>query len=282
MKVRLKVRLSRGSQPTLRLLALTAFLSQAVVLSQAGQAQLEQGQLNSKYPMGIPPAVKPHAWLAQAWTGDDAPYVRMEEDVCGKIRTGQPVQTVLAQARANALKHPLDFAPQFRWLYATTLAAGDSDNVDYRALEAVARADPGNIRTVACIRFAAGVLIDQNQSHPDLDRIGERLLRADPSDRWVRVHLIYDLANSRPTLPQARAMAEAFVAEEPTNCRAHSVLGLVYETIWAASGHRRVFAEKAITEYQAFLRLAPPNDPFRHDAQYLVNGFRKRLATSIP
>jgi len=246
------------------------------------QARHNQGQLNSKYPMGIPPAVNPHAWLTQAWTGNDVPYVQMEEDVYGKIRAGQPAQTVLAQARADAIKHPLDFAPQVRWLYASTQAAGDTDDVDWRAIAAVAREDPGNIRAVARIRFAAGVMIDRNEGHPDLDSIGERLLQTDPNDRWVRLRLIYDLASSRSSLPQARAMAQAFVAKEPENCQAHSALALVYQTLWVVSNHRRVYAEGAIREYRAFLRLAPPNDPFRHDAQYLVKGFTKRLSSSTP
>lgn len=276
-----------GSRAALLLLALTVFLSQPVLpqaaLSQAGPPRLTRnGPSNSQYPLGIPPAVKPRAWLTQAWTGDDAPYVRMEREICGKIHAGRPAQTVLAQARAEATEYPLDFAPQVRWLYASTQAASRTVDIDWRAIDAVAREDPGNLRAVARIRFAAGVMIDPNEGHPDLDRLGERLLRADPNDRWVRLHLVYDLASSRPSLPKAETMARAFVQKEPQNASAHSALAFVEETFWVVSGHRRVYAVGAIAEYKAFLRLAPPNDPFRHDAQYLVQGFTRRLASSIP
>lgn len=269
--MRVRLFLCRGSETTLWLLILT------IILAHAGQAQL-----NSKYPMGIPPAVKPGAWITQAWTAHDAPFLHMEDDIRKQIQSDSSSNAVLAAERSNAREHPLDFASQFRWLFATTQAAGESDNLDYRAIEAVARQDPGNIRAVARIRFAAGVLLDQNRSHPDLDRVGERLLQTDPHDHWVRGHLIYDLANSPTSLPKAEVMAQAFVAQEPNNCEAHSALASVYQNLWAVSRHRRVYAEKAITEYEAFLRLAPPNDPFRHDAAYLIKGFTKRLPSSIP
>ena len=270
-----------GSRAALLLLAL-AVLSQTA-LSQAGPPRLTRnGPLNSQYPFGIPPAVPPRAWLTQAWTGNDTPYVRMEEEICGKIRAGQPAQTILAQAQAEATKYPLDFAPQVRWLYASTQAASRTVDIDWRAIDAVAREDPGTIYTVARIRFAAAVMISPNEGHPDLDRLGERLLRANPDDRWVRLHLIYDLSSSRPSLPKAEIMARAFVTKEPQNASAHSAMAFVDETFWVVSKHRRVYAERAIAEYKAFLRLAPPSDPFRHDAQYLVQGFTRRLASSTP
>lgn len=248
-----------------------------ITMAYAGPAQL-----NSKYPMGIPPAVKPDAWVAQPWTASDAPFLQIEENVRKQIRAGSSPQAILVAERKNAQEHPLDFAAQFRWLFATTQASGGSDNIEYRAVEAVARQDPGNIRAVARIRFAAGVLLDQNRSHPDLDRVGERLLQTDPRDRWVRGHLIYDLSNSPASLPKAEVMAQAFIVQEPNDAEAHSVLASVYQNLWAVSRHRRIYAEKTIAEYKEFLRLAPPDDPFRHDAEYLVKGFTKRLSSSIP
>lgn len=232
----------------------------------------------SPTPLGIPLASKPGDWIIHAWTGNDAPFLRMKADIQRRIALGQSPNAVLAQERENARQHPADFAAQFRWLYAATQAASDSGDIDYRAIEAVARQDPGNIRGVARIRFAAGVLQGPDGYHPDLVRVGKRLLTADPHDEWVRGHLIYDMANGA-ALSEAKLLAQNWVKQEPNSLVAHSVLAYVYQNLWAVSHHQRVYAEKAIAEQQAFLRLAPPNDPGRKVATYLIKGFQRRLSS---
>lgn len=232
-------------------------------------------------PMGIPLRVPPGAWLTHRWTASDAPYARIEQEVSHAIQAGRKPASVLAEARQNAVTHPLDFQAQFAWLYASTMAATELGMVDWHAMEAVEIADPGNVRQVARIRFAAGVLGGQNGYHPDLDGIGERLLATDPKDDWVREHLIYDLCNGRKAMPRALTLATDWVRRKPGSAKAHAVMAFTYEAQWLWSRKKdKQAASNTIAEYQAYIRLAPPGDAFSKDVTRLIKTIGEMAASA--
>jgi len=232
-------------------------------------------------PMGIPLRAPLAAWLTRRWTASDAPYARIEQEVSHAIQAGHKPASVLAEARQNAVTHPLDFKAQFAWLYASTMAATELGMVDWHAMEAVEIADPGNVRQVARIRFAAGVLGGQNGYHPDLDGIGERLLATDPKDDWVREHLIYDLCNGRKAMPRAITLASDWVRRKPKSAKAHAVMAFTYEAQWLWSRKKdRQAASNTVAEYQTYLRLAPPDDAFSKDVIRLVKTISEMAASS--
>lgn len=206
-------------------------------------------------------------------------------EIVAKIKSGTHIPAVLAEERLNAMEHPKDFAAQTRWLYAAILASPDGEDFDDQALAAVASLDPGNIAIVARSRWLAIMLTQQNEDHPALQPMGERLMKVYPRDRNVRLHLIYDLCAGKPgptsvkPLARALALAQKWVKEEPSNPSSHSALGYVWETYYHGSGPKHLYAQRAIDEYKEYLRLAPPSDPFRHDAEILVKGFTERLPT---
>lgn len=260
-------------------LVLVALAGILWVYGHATYAQSVEAQYKS------PPLPKnPGAWLTTAWTADSTPYVTMRTEINGKAKAGTSVKNILAQERLNAMEHPKDFAAQYRWLVAANLAAPDGENFDGRALAAVASLDPGNIAVVARSRWIAIMLTQQNEDHPALQPLAERLIALNPKDRNVRLHLIYDLCAGRPgpssvkPLAKALTMAKAWVEEEPSNPSSHSVLAYVWESYYN-QGNRRIYAQKSIDEFKEYLRLAPPRDEFRQGAEIQVKGLTKRLPT---
>jgi hypothetical protein len=249
-----------------------------------GHSTYAQSSADAHYKTPLPPK-NPSAWLTTPWTSSDAPYLAMRKEIAAKIKVGLPVKAALAAERQNAIDHPNDFAAQYRWLYAANLASPNGEDFDNQALAAVASLDPCNIAIVARSRWLSIMQTQQNEDHPALQPLGERLLQFHPQDHTVRLHLIYDLCAGRPgpysvrPLAKALTMAQIWVKEEPSNPASHSTLGYVWDSYYHALGRRRVYAQKAIDEYKQYLRLAKPGDDFRPGAERIVKGLTQNLPT---
>lgn len=236
--------------------------------------------------MGINPS---SAWAKEPWTGDDAPYQRIQQDDDASLAEDQSVSSLLEQASVSARQNPTDPQAQFRWSYLAQqviLAQPPSYDPD-EANEAIgmvlARADYPKTYRYARLRFLV------TREEPDLTALGERLLQRDPNDAPVKYRLSEDysaLFSERsqqthevdPKLKQrALSLAEQLIAANPSNFHYHGALAAVYASSW--TDHKNPEdAVKAIAAYQEFLRLASP-DYSRQQCQSIVAVLQEYLAT---
>lgn len=209
------------------------------------------------------------AWMTSAWTTDEAAYRSVEADLKKDIRDGKNMESVAEDYRKRAASQPNNALAQFAWACSTRAAAKLADpsaSTPEAALTALQRADPKNVHEFTLMRF-----VITQESQPDtplLYVVGERLMHYDPHDEFIKMPAIYALcrANKYTT---ALSYAQAWVQQNPGNSKAQSTLAYVCTDLWYQT-HNKVYANTALTSLRSYLRVAPPHDGFRNDAQHLA------------
>lgn len=202
-------------------------------------------------------------WTLEPWTGDNSVYVRARHE----IETSEiPLRLLEAKyepaARAES-KLPI---AQFRWGYAlkknlaNELPSGDAGEKDAAVFYSLTQAiDP---RTYDYTRLRYLVSIRSR----DLVRLGERLLKQDPKDNPVKMHLAedyaFDVGKYGNPVSKARALVicRQLLQENPKNPRYYAVLGNLYEMSYTQN-HNAKDATAAIAADQKYINLvASPSD----------------------
>lgn len=231
------------------------------------------------------------AWANEPWTGDDAPYQRIERDGDASLASTWSVGGLLEQASVPARQNPTDPQAQFRWSYLARqviLAQPRSYNWE-EATEAIAvtlaRATSPKTYSYARLRFLV------TRQAPDLTGLGERLLQRDPNDASVKVRLSEDYSAlfSRksqqthevdPKLKQrALALVEQLIVASPSNPDYHGSLAAVYVSSFVDRKNPED-AAKALAAYQDFLRLDSPDDYFRQQCRSIVAMLQEYLSAN--
>lgn len=229
------------------------------------------------------PKHNPPALATENWTGSDLPYKDVEQKIKREYSGGESLDAIALKYKAKALLRPSDPVAQFAWIYAARGADVVNGSLPRQApilLQDLEQADPGNIYEYTKYRFCMSEEANVQLPRQEVKTIGDRLLNYDSKDNWSRLSLIYLLTNNYKTgAVEALPYALAWINREPKNEKAHSALGLIYFNMWEGSNRKnQALARKALTEYQAYMRLAPPNDGFRKLAAVYIKHLQQAVS----
>jgi hypothetical protein len=217
-------------------------------------------------------------WVAQPWTGNDAPYRKIKDDIDRDTKAGISLNALALKYKALAMRASRDPRAQFRWVYAAYRAATkpnesntEAGAVLDRAAPMLAGADSPHCYEYDRLRFLvfahAGV---GYQIAP----MGNRLLEKAPRDESIAYEYISCLNVSPNTQDRQRAsfLAQQYAKEYPS-LRGYSLLGQIYYYSWRKHNQKQD-ADNAFRVYQAYLDHSPTDDPFRTTAQRLMENIR--------
>lgn len=202
----------------------------------------------------------------------NADYVALERSISRRVHGGERPKALQAEYRAQVLSDQTNSLAVFGWAFASLEDFRGQDGIlvgNWAMEQVLAHDNPKNSREYTRVWFALVQQAYPAKTHPEFYKAVEAALQAKPQDIFLRERLVYDLINDTKTLPKAVALAQQGVDFNPQSARPHSLLASAYQDVWIVS-RRPADAQKAVTEYRKFLALAAPNDPFRHDAQYLI------------
>ncbi len=218
-------------------------------------------------------------WASSYWTGDDKPYQKLREDIYNRLVAAKDAQSLLDQYDAEAKAKPKDPLAQFAWGYAAlrtpALAGHESVTVDVSGLpDTLAAAPFPRTYNYARLRFLAQAQVRPNAQLEDL---GRRLLKRDPTDPAVMYQQISVLEQTpaRPQNTEALRLAKRLVEAYPSQTAYLQKLGNVYEEGYMDFGFHKADADAAISVYQKYLQLAPPDDPARAGIERTIAVMRR-------
>ena len=208
----------------------------------------------------------------RAWTASDKPYDDAVQQIRDEYAHGQKMEAIAQKRRSIALANPKDPVAQFAWVCAARGVSrlnNPKSLLPLEILDTLTKADPGNVREYTRYRFCLTEEADRMLPIGNAELIGNRLLASEPKDDWVRTSLVNMLCDIPGGSQPALHYALDGVKKEPKSFKAHVSLGEAYFSRWEASGRKnKAVGNKAISEYQAYLKLAPASDSF-HD--YALN-----------
>ena len=251
---------------------LTTILALAILIYSSGFGIAQTGDANPHTVQTL------WAWTTEKWDASDRPYQQIRDNIWRSISSGQKPEILDAKYRAlaksEAYHPPYDSVAQFRWAYVAYQAVIVNpqliDHSDFAAAtQALGYGPSPRSYEYARLRF-----LMEAMSWPDihLKVAGERLLARVPDDFQVKYQLTHVLASgstSSQNMNQAVLYAQQLVRAMPSKGRMYGLLGETYYTRWL-SGKSSMDGDNAIAAYEKYLALAPPNDSFRHQAQYLI------------
>ncbi len=225
-------------------------------------------------------ARKDLSWASYAWTGDDGPYKAIKASIDTKMTGGQFADDLRQQMGVAAQTNPADPKAQFAWAYSSWLASRSpslSQERGFQVLwgvpEAMACVPDPHAYNFSRLRF----LLEGGKF---LVPLGRRLLQANPHDLEVKSHLVSiygGLLVTQSSLPNVTGDLKAtailycqdLIQANPANPRYRSQLGFVYCSCWRRS-HDEQDKQRAIAAYRDYLKLAPPNETYRSDVEYIL------------
>ena len=215
-------------------------------------------------------------WTKEAWTGSDAPYMAIRQNVDRAIapRTLAAATDLIERYKAEASRNSKDPKAQFRWAYAVIRAAKKAYFPDANDAAACSYALEGAVSPrnyeYARIRFLTAM---QWGPYSALKGLGYRLTKRDPTDLKVR----YDFARllvygTNQEQQQALIYARGFVQKFPEWAGSYSLLGTVHQELFFRS-RKLSDGDKAIANYQKTIRMVPFE--YDHsDTDYLIKLIR--------
>lgn len=229
-----------------------------------------------------------YEWTRDTWKGDDHPYTFLRIAVDNVLSRSKSPLAVAQRFEREAQQKPLDPKAQFKRAYAAFRAnriinarvpstPSEYQHLLDRASEALGQVPEPHTYEFYRLRFLIETAKFPSQS-PELKEAGRRLTRANKKDLLARQGL-FNIAsaypNSREDFQEVLQLAQEIKQLRPNTPSSYSALGRAYETMYA---HTRNASDvdKAIANYQIYLRLAPPNDPFRHYAVNIISYLQKQ------
>ena len=236
-------------------------------------------------------------WTTQEWTGNDKPYQRIRAEIDQSLAIGKDSQKLIEQQKEIAQKYPNNPQAQFAWGYATytSLPQWTSSYEEWAhnpITDAIASLPATNCYNYARLRFLLPLdYFNTNEAQIVanahlVDALGQRLLQHNPNDLDVKYKLIdvdvsilgrspTDLAVKNRALLYSQEMIQA----KPQLSRYRTLPASIYVTCWAHTNNP-ADARAGIASYEDYLRIAPPDEEFRPDAQRLIKMLQDALAHS--
>lgn len=227
---------------------------------------------------GFPP---PRDWMADPWTGSDAPFATIRAEVDKISDQNQWSRSTLESYRKQAASDPKDPAAQFRWAYAYYKSWNDGvpfdslgDHLDtLRALAWDLEQAPSP-HSYEYTRLL--YLISASDTPAFLTPVGKRLLRHTPKDYAVEFYFYPGLLSSPSLADRKEALlgAQNLVREFPATGGPYAALASIYLARWNMGD--KPSGPLAVAAYQKYLSMPPRGmtPETRKDVEYLMNFIR--------
>jgi tetratricopeptide (TPR) repeat protein len=214
------------------------------------------------------------SWTEGKWTDSDAPYLAVKQELLGKIQSGTSARQIAEslEPKLSAASPALD---RFRYAYAVAYARGMKQWPEaeaqkkgkYAVYLLAAKPFPRAYEYIR-LRFFLEVHALPNAK---LIPLGKRLLAAKPNDASIQGRYVNLLTFSPRTEDRREAVrvADELLRKNPNVPDNHARLGGAYWGLWQQT-RKREDGQKAIAAYQSYLKVAPPTEPFRAEAQRII------------
>ena len=217
------------------------------------------------------------------WTDNDKPYAVLRASIEQYATTGPRALRLMERYQSQLVLHPDNHQLQFAYGYAAYLAWVKPGGLNHYATpygaerrygldelySDICRTPYPHTYNVARLAFLSGV---QTFPRAALKNVGIRLMGKDPEDAQVVYGLISVLLTTRSPADTSEAvnLADALVRQYPAKASVYARLASVHYAIWRKSKSPKE-ANEALSSYRKYLDLASPSDPFRAQAQTLIN-----------
>ena len=223
-----------------------------------------------------------HKWANLPWTGNNAPYQQVRQEMESADAAGRDMETLRVKYGLLAQQNPKDALAQFRWAYASALSikpttgGGKAQGNMFGVAEALARVPSPQTYDYLREQF----LIEAWHDRPTgLERLGERLLQRSPHDYPVQCAYVRVLHWS--LMPEKRqkalTLAQALIKEYPQKLNPYTLLAGVYTQMYWQT-HNKDDAQKALAASQEYLRRAPANFANRQNVILVMKMIKDELA----
>ena len=243
-------------------------------------------------PYTVPWRPTNYDWVKTDWTTDDPKYLTMRRSIDGAEQRGEINKQTIEAREAAYLKNPSDKLALFQWAYTAykgrkfiTNAFGSRYSYEKYQLmgridEVLAKSPLPYSREFARLRFLMEAIAFPN---PKIAPMGEKLLASDPNDKTAQFYLAQMLRFSPVLSDRKKAVkhAQELVDDKPQDRDNHDVLAYCYDSLWMGT-HDRAYAEKAIAEYEFYLRTLPPSDEDYAMTQTFIKRIQADLKRGAP
>ncbi len=223
-------------------------------------------------------------WTTEAWTSNDKPYQIIRSQIDNALaKSPQMDRVLLAKYAADHKAHPASPTALFRWAFTSLKLAPQSLVLGDDGLDGVrdAFAKTPFPRTYNYARL--GYLLYQHAfALPNFTKIGERLLKQQPVDFPVQYYYINSLTASSNLSDIQAALAETqkLIRQQPNKISLYALEGSVYHRLWGYDVimklPKKANADLCIAAYQEYLNRSPANDPFRKNAEDMIDLVKTR------
>lgn len=231
-----------------------------------GQSQLSDAIGSSDVSNGpLRPEPLSWKWTTEEWTGDDAPFAKIRDEVKEVKDKGKLDKAYLRKLEEDANQKPEDAKSQFRWGYAMFEAPYAGINLHsgpysdyYSVVRALGRPKSPQSYLYARLRF---ILMSMEYQYAPLKKLGIRLLERNPEDTPVKSYLIPYLGDLRDTEERKLALKyiQELIAKHPQWAGAYALLGSYYQT--SILRYKEIAAaDKSIAAYQKYISLLPKSE----------------------
>lgn len=234
-------------------------------------------------------------WTAQKWTGNDRPYQNIRNEIDKALDNGKNAKQLIEQQKGVAEQHPNNPQCQYAWAYTAYRSlppwAGSYAKLKQKpAGEALARLPATDCYNYSRLRFLLTMGYDTfdlrqvEVNARSAENLGRRLLQNHPSDLDVKYHLIdvdETILGRNPTdltiKKRALYYSQEMIAAKPSHSNYRTLPASVYVTCWSQTNDP-ADARAAIASYRDYLRVAPPDEAFRAQAERLIKLLQDSLA----
>jgi tetratricopeptide (TPR) repeat protein len=248
-------------------------LSAILVLPNFAEAKPASDKIESQ------PMVSHWRWTEEKWNGDELGYQKLRATIDNNREVGKLTLEALEKYKVLYEKKPEDPLGLFQWTYASFQATQSNPPIIQKQIITPYIFDKvTSPRTYEYDRLRFLVAVHYSpDSH--LQGIGERLLQHTPDDYDVEYYLIqcYKPEHSSLEMQKAISLAQDLIKSAPQRPGSYSALGGIYFRSWMLS-HQIEDADKAVSAYQSYLRLAPQNYMWREQAKNIIHYITSRSA----
>lgn len=272
------------------LLALCLDLSGLPYLSAQTPTTAQNGMHPFYKPSSVPPALKrlqdpkywvgqkkasdalmDHTWVHEPWTGNDAPYVAVRNQVEQAFARGAQPSGLVTKYETAAKSKSNNPLAQFGWAYAVRLATkspalhGENTQDLLNSVNAALAEAPSphtyaydHLRYLIWLQWGSGVA-----SHA-LKDMAYRLLAKDPHDFPVLMGLAGIYTQNRDKVAQQKGyvLIQKMIMDYPGRPEVYDMLGCWYYTQYMFYHDPRNY-HLAMTSYQKALGMYPPQSARR-------------------
>lgn len=214
------------------------------------------------------------AWMKEAWTGNDKPYLAIQNNIDQQIKSGKNPNTLLrkygdAFSKMGLNQNRKDPQALFAWAYSALRASmlvrpsisTGADLVDIT--NAYDRVDSPHSYRYDRTRF---LTVRQVRSDKRTRVIAEKLAARDPKDLLVKYALARVIIDTTMLRGEDKAQAIRLLNEviraQPKNATAYSSLGTLHFLVSICRPRdpietRKTEARKAVVNYKKYLALTP-------------------------